>query len=116
MQIYTDEKILYFWLLTSLPILLFHTLHLILALYFAGPNKREPKVILALHHKCLRHNRRCFYGIVFVSQPTFVSFSVEFLHEKVIFLLVGFQVAGILDSIFQNTVRMVKKIELGKNI
>ncbi|KAL9309281.1 putative endoplasmic reticulum vesicle transporter, Thioredoxin domain, Thioredoxin-like superfamily [Arabidopsis thaliana] len=27
-----------------------------------------------------------------------------------------FTVAGILDSIFQNTVRMVKKIELGKNI
>lgn len=27
-----------------------------------------------------------------------------------------FQVAGILDSIFHNTVRLVKKVELGKNI
>jgi hypothetical protein len=27
-----------------------------------------------------------------------------------------FTVAGILDSIFHNTVRLVKKVELGKNI
>jgi hypothetical protein len=27
-----------------------------------------------------------------------------------------FTVAGILDSIFHNTLRMVKKVELGKNI
>jgi len=27
----------------------------------------------------------------------------------------GFQVAGILDSILHNTIRLMKKVELGKN-
>lgn len=82
---------------------------------FLGIDKREPKVILTLHYKCLRHNRWCFHGIVlFFSSSKFPSFSYVF-HGETIILLVGFQVAGILDSIFQSTYGIMKKVELGKN-
>lgn len=63
----------------------------------AGLNKRESKVILTLHHKCLRHYRWCFHGIVtfcFFSKPSFVSVSSLFHGESKILLVFDFRLRG----------------------
>lgn len=122
----TFETFFIFWFIIQNTVFLFyvvlkcfcHPLNLNPSFFFfvsKGCDYRKPKVLFTFYHKCVCHSWRCFYGQYYTYTYSFRSSTVVDEQHGLIggpFLL---QVAGILDALLHNTIRLVKKVELGKN-